>query len=172
MFLCCIHAKVDSLWPVGFLLNTCILQTLLMLPFGPQSSVDTTIKPTSHNMSSINAPIMTIAGRSRRLYISQNRMKMKNTVRAPTVMKYGKYLSAFEVSLLLHDESDGATQLSAREGRSTYHGTPSSNRSCVCMNMAKTPMMLPEVSNMVKIHRFSEKGGQLYVRTREVVLSS
>lgn len=47
------------------------------------------------------------------------------------------------------------------KGRGTYHGTPRSNRSCVWMKMAKTPMMLPEVSNMVKIHKFSENGGQL-----------
>lgn len=82
-----------------------------MLPFGPQSSVDTTISPTSHSISRMNAPIMTIAGRRRRLYISQNSIKMNDTVRAPTVMKYGKYLPIFEISLLLDGKINGVAQL-------------------------------------------------------------
>jgi hypothetical protein len=65
MFLCCNHANVLMFCPDGFWVNTCMLQLLLTELVGPQSSIDTTIKPTSQRMNSRNAPIMTMDGRRR-----------------------------------------------------------------------------------------------------------
>lgn len=89
---CCSQANVSCVRPFGFWLKTLLLQVLWMAPLGPQSSSETTTRPTIHRTKSIKAPIMTMAGSNRRWAINQKTPNMKRIAMAPTVMKYGKYL--------------------------------------------------------------------------------
>lgn len=86
MFRCCIHASVAIVWPLGFWFHTCRLQLLCTEPLGPNSWIATTTSPTSHSTKSMNAPIMTMEGSSRRCAISTNMPTMKMTPSEPTVM--------------------------------------------------------------------------------------
>lgn len=86
MFFCCKYASTSRLCPLGFRLNTSKSQLLDTEPDGPNSSIETTTRPVSHRTKRIKAPIMTIAGRSRRSAMSQKSPKMKTMVSAETVM--------------------------------------------------------------------------------------
>lgn len=85
ILLCSNHDRVCSDWPVGFELKTCWLQ-LDETPEGPQSSTDTTIRPTNQRTNNMKPPIMTIEGRSRRWKMSHSNNPMKMMQMAETVM--------------------------------------------------------------------------------------
>lgn len=63
-----------------------------MLPVGPHSSTETTIKPTIHRTKEMKEPSMTMLGRRRRCDMSQSMMRIRWIPMVPTVTQYVKYL--------------------------------------------------------------------------------
>ena len=89
------------------------------------------IRPTTHRISNINDPIITIPGRSCRRAINQNMIKIKITDKVPTVTQYGK-----------------------------YHGIPILSWRCVAIKLEKIPRIAELPTSMMASHELSWTDGQ------------